>query len=111
MALIIHHRELLMSTRRHRGRAARYAASGTSPAAKSSAARGGRSGGARAPRCHGQTCTSNCTARIGDVAVEGCDFLYLDERGLIDELTVMARRLSTAQALAAAMAGQFAQIQ
>lgn len=50
-------------------------------------------------------------ARIGDVAVEGCDFLHLDENGLIDEFTVMVRPLSAAQALAAAMAAQFAQIQ
>ncbi|GAB3836597.1 nuclear transport factor 2 family protein [Dactylosporangium cerinum] len=50
-------------------------------------------------------------ARIGDVAVEGCDFLHLDERGLIDGLTVMVRPLSAAQALAEAMAGQFEQIQ
>ncbi|MEU8157127.1 nuclear transport factor 2 family protein [Micromonospora sp. NPDC048986] len=50
-------------------------------------------------------------ARIGEVAVEGCDFLHLDESGLIDELTVMIRPLSAAQALAAAMAAQFAQIQ
>ncbi|MEU7842173.1 nuclear transport factor 2 family protein [Micromonospora sp. NPDC049114] len=50
-------------------------------------------------------------ARIGDVAVEGCDFLHLDENGLIDELTVMVRPLSAAQALAAAMAAQFERIQ
>ena len=50
-------------------------------------------------------------ARIGDVAVEGCDFLHLDESGLIDEFTVMVRLLSAAQALAAAMAAQFEQIQ
>jgi ketosteroid isomerase-like protein len=50
-------------------------------------------------------------ARIGDVAVEGCDFLHLDENGLIDELAVMVRPLSAAQTLAAAMAAQFAQIQ
>ncbi len=50
-------------------------------------------------------------ARIGDVAVEGCDFLRLDEHGLICELTVMVRPLSAAQALAAAMAAQFDQIQ
>nr|BFE56032.1 nuclear transport factor 2 family protein [Dactylosporangium thailandense] len=49
-------------------------------------------------------------ARIGDVAVEGCDFLYLDEDGLIDDFTVMVRPLSAAQALAAAMAAQFDQI-
>ena len=50
-------------------------------------------------------------ARIGDVTVEGCDFLHLDEAGLIDDFTVMVRPLSAAQALAAAMAAEFAQIQ
>jgi hypothetical protein len=48
--------------------------------------------------------------RVGDTTVEGCDFLHLDENGLIDELTVMVRPLSAAQALAAAMAAQFEQI-
>src|SRR5437764_10568437 len=33
-------------------------------------------------------------ARIGDVRVEGCDFLHLDEHGLIDEFTVLVRPLS-----------------
>ncbi len=50
-------------------------------------------------------------ARIGDVRVEGCDFLHLDETGLIDEFTVMVRPLSAAQALSEAMAAQFGQIQ
>lgn len=50
-------------------------------------------------------------ARIADVAVEGCDFLHLDDNGLIDEFTVMVRPLSAAQALAAAMAAQFDRIQ
>jgi hypothetical protein len=50
-------------------------------------------------------------ARIGDVRVEGCDFLRLDETGLIDEFTVMVRPLSAAQALSAAMAEQFERIQ
>jgi hypothetical protein len=50
-------------------------------------------------------------ARIGDVRVEGCDFLHLDEDGLIDEFTVMVRPLSAAQALSEAMAAQFEQIQ
>ncbi|WP_433616244.1 nuclear transport factor 2 family protein [Dactylosporangium sp. CA-139114] len=49
-------------------------------------------------------------ARIGDVAVEGCDLLHLDEDGLIDDLTVMVRPLSAAQAVAAAMAAQFDRI-
>jgi len=50
-------------------------------------------------------------ARIGDTRVEGCDFLHLDDDGLIDEFTVMVRPLSAAQALSAAMAAQFEQIQ
>ncbi|WFE98704.1 nuclear transport factor 2 family protein [Micromonospora sp. WMMD964] len=50
-------------------------------------------------------------ARIGDVDIEGCDFLHLDESGLVDDFTVMVRPLSAAQALAAAMAAQFEQIQ
>ncbi|WP_433113503.1 nuclear transport factor 2 family protein [Micromonospora sp. CA-246542] len=50
-------------------------------------------------------------ARMGDVAVEGCDFLHLDASGLVDEFTVMVRPLSAAQALAAAMAAEFDQIQ
>jgi hypothetical protein len=50
-------------------------------------------------------------ARIGDVRVEGCDFLHLDDDGLIDEFTVMVRPLSAAQALSEAMAAQFEQIQ
>lgn len=50
-------------------------------------------------------------ARIGDVAVEGCDFLHVDAGGLIDEFTVMVRPLSAAQTLAAAMAAQFEQVQ
>jgi hypothetical protein len=49
--------------------------------------------------------------RVGDTTVEGCDFLHFDENGLIDELTVMVRPLSAAQALSAAMAAQFEQIQ
>ncbi|SER56530.1 nuclear transport factor 2 family protein [Lentzea albida] len=43
--------------------------------------------------------------------VQGCDFLHLDENGLIDEFTVMVRPLSGAQALSEAMAAQFEQIQ
>ncbi|WP_370962808.1 nuclear transport factor 2 family protein [Amycolatopsis sp. cg9] len=50
-------------------------------------------------------------ARIGEVRVEGCDFLHLDADGLIDEFTVMVRPLSAAQALAEAMAAQFDRIQ
>ncbi|MEU4253428.1 nuclear transport factor 2 family protein [Amycolatopsis sp. NPDC026612] len=50
-------------------------------------------------------------ARIGDARVEGCDFLHLDDDGLIDEFTVMVRPLSAAQALSEAMAAQFDRIQ
>jgi len=50
-------------------------------------------------------------ARIGDVRVEGCDFLHFDADGLIDEFTVMVRPLSAAQALSEAMAAQFDRIQ
>ncbi|MFG1927892.1 nuclear transport factor 2 family protein [Cryptosporangium sp. NPDC048952] len=43
--------------------------------------------------------------------IEGCDFLHLNDEGLIDDLTVMVRPLSGAQALAEAMAAQFDRIQ
>ncbi|MGW0876478.1 nuclear transport factor 2 family protein [Streptomyces sp. NPDC002740] len=49
-------------------------------------------------------------ARVGERELTGCDFIHLDEEGLIDELTVMVRPLSGAQALAAAMGAQFDQI-
>ncbi|GGX58697.1 nuclear transport factor 2 family protein [Streptomyces fructofermentans] len=50
-------------------------------------------------------------ARVGDRAVQGCDFLHFDEDGLIDDFTVMVRPLSGAQALQAAMAARFASIE
>jgi ketosteroid isomerase-like protein len=50
------------------------------------------------------------TARVGDRTLEGCDFVHLDEDGLIDALTVMVRPLSGAQALAEAMGAQFGRI-
>ncbi|MBQ1097297.1 nuclear transport factor 2 family protein [Streptomyces sp. b94] len=50
------------------------------------------------------------TARVGDREISGCDFLHLDESGRIDELTVMVRPLSGAQALQAAMGAQFDRI-
>lgn len=50
------------------------------------------------------------TARVGGRESQGCDFLHLDEDGLIDELTVMVRPLSAAQALSAAMGAQFDRI-
>jgi hypothetical protein len=45
-------------------------------------------------------------ARVGDRELEGCDFLHVDEHGLIDELCVMVRPLSGVLALAEAMKAQ-----
>ena len=50
------------------------------------------------------------TARVGDKQVTGCDFLSVNEDGLIDDFMVMVRPLSGLQALAAAMGAQFDQI-
>ncbi|WP_436775376.1 nuclear transport factor 2 family protein [Yinghuangia sp. YIM S09857] len=49
-------------------------------------------------------------AKVGGMEVHGCDFLHVDEHGLIDDFVVMVRPLSAAQALAAAMAAQFDRI-
>ncbi|MFG3089443.1 nuclear transport factor 2 family protein [Streptomyces antibioticus] len=46
-------------------------------------------------------------ARVGERELSGCDFIHLNEHGLIDELTVMVRPLSGLQALAAAMGARF----
>ena len=45
-------------------------------------------------------------ARIGDREVEGCDFIHVNEAGLIDEFFVMFRPLSGVLALAEAMKRQ-----
>ncbi|WP_035858877.1 nuclear transport factor 2 family protein [Cryptosporangium arvum] len=50
-------------------------------------------------------------ATVQGKEIEGCDFLHLDDEGLIDDFTVMVRPLSAAQALAEAMADQFPRIQ
>ncbi|MEU4689153.1 nuclear transport factor 2 family protein [Actinoplanes sp. NPDC023714] len=50
-------------------------------------------------------------ATVNGKAVTGCDFLHLDENGLIDDIMVMVRPLTGAQALAEAMAAQFDRIQ
>jgi ketosteroid isomerase-like protein len=42
-------------------------------------------------------------ARVGDLFVEGCDFVHEDTDGQIDQLTVMVRPLRAALALAKAM--------
>jgi hypothetical protein len=50
------------------------------------------------------------TTRVGDRELTGCDFLRVNEDGLIDEFMVMVRPLSGAQALAERMGAQFEQI-
>ncbi|MFJ5229254.1 nuclear transport factor 2 family protein [Kitasatospora sp. NPDC088391] len=49
-------------------------------------------------------------AKVGGREVHGCDFLHVNEAGLIDEFTVMVRPLSGAHALAEAMGAQFERI-
>ncbi|MER6283194.1 nuclear transport factor 2 family protein [Streptomyces sviceus] len=48
--------------------------------------------------------------RVGERTLDGCDFIHLDENGLIDRFMVMVRPLSGAQALAAAMGARFEEI-
>ncbi|MFF5288239.1 nuclear transport factor 2 family protein [Paractinoplanes globisporus] len=48
-------------------------------------------------------------ARIGDKALNGCDFIRLDRDGLISEFMVMIRPMSGLQALADAMAKKLSQ--
>jgi hypothetical protein len=43
--------------------------------------------------------------------IVGCDFIHVNDAGLIDDFMVMVRPLSGAQALSEAMAAQFPQIQ
>lgn len=50
------------------------------------------------------------TATVNGKQISGCDFLHFDEEGRIDDFMVMVRPLSGAQALAEAMAAEFAQI-
>lgn len=49
-------------------------------------------------------------AKVGDRAIQGCDFLRTDEHGRIVELMVMVRPLSAATALAEAMGARFDRI-
>ncbi|MFV5994408.1 nuclear transport factor 2 family protein [Streptomyces sp. NPDC056231] len=49
-------------------------------------------------------------AKVGDREINGCDFLHVDEDGKIDDLMVMVRPISAAQALAAAMGAEFERI-
>ena len=48
---------------------------------------------------------------VDGVSVNGIDLIRINDAGLISELTVMVRPLSASNALAAAMAAQFPQIQ
>ncbi|MCV7421926.1 nuclear transport factor 2 family protein [Mycobacterium yunnanensis] len=50
-------------------------------------------------------------AVVSGKQVTGCDFLHVDDEGLIDEFTVMVRPLSAAVAVSEAMAKQFDRIQ
>ena len=50
-------------------------------------------------------------ATVSGKTVTGCDFIHLDDAGLIDDFMVMVRPLSAATALAEAMGGQFGRIQ
>jgi ketosteroid isomerase-like protein len=49
--------------------------------------------------------------KVGDVLLNGCDFITTNADGLISEFTVMVRPLKAANALAEAMAAEFEQIQ
>ncbi|MBU7597983.1 nuclear transport factor 2 family protein [Streptomyces sp. P38-E01] len=49
-------------------------------------------------------------ATVNGLEINGCDFLHLDENGLIDDFQVMVRPLSAANALAEAMGAQFDRI-
>jgi hypothetical protein len=46
------------------------------------------------------------SARVGERELDGCDFLHINEDGLIDDLCVMIRPLSGVLALAEAMKAQ-----
>jgi hypothetical protein len=48
-------------------------------------------------------------ARIGDLSIQGCDFIHTDANGLIDELTVMMRPLRAVQAFETQMRARFAE--
>lgn len=49
-------------------------------------------------------------AMVGDVSVNGADFIRYNEDGLIEDFMVMVRPLSAAKALSEAMGAQFPQI-
>jgi hypothetical protein len=47
-------------------------------------------------------------AKVGDLDINGCDFLHAREDGLIDEFTVMLRPLKAVHAFAERMGEEFA---
>jgi len=47
-------------------------------------------------------------ARIGDLSIQGCDFVHTDTEGLIDDLTVMLRPLWAVHAFEEQMRVRFA---
>jgi hypothetical protein len=47
-------------------------------------------------------------ARVGDMSIQGCDFLHTDADGLVDEITVMLRPLKAVHAFEEQMRKQFA---
>lgn len=48
------------------------------------------------------------TARVGELEINGCDFLHTGPDGLIDEFTVMLRPLKAVNAFAEKMSAEFA---
>ena len=46
-------------------------------------------------------------ARIGDLSIQGCDFVHTDAEGLIDEVTVMLRPLRAVHAFEERMRAKF----
>ena len=50
-------------------------------------------------------------AVVSGKQVNGCDFLHVNDKGLIDDFTVMVRPLSAAVAVSEAMGAQFDRIQ
>ncbi|MET0897347.1 MAG: nuclear transport factor 2 family protein [Mycobacterium sp.] len=47
-------------------------------------------------------------AKVGDLEINGCDFLHIGDDGLIDEFTVMLRPLKAVTAFAEKMSVEFA---
>ena len=47
-------------------------------------------------------------AKVGDLEINGCDFLHTGDDGLIDEFTVMLRPLKAVNAFAEKMSVEFA---